>query len=361
MQRIWRFVTGSLDAGGRRPSLRHQPHPTAAAHCALARLADSGMDARSAAHRGRAARSKATAEICQLEAKRPGGATSGGRRNESRGADAEVVLARANFEKRERSTAIALAANARPRELFSFYAAQTAGQKIADILLQRVFANLGAFECVALGYLAYSSAMIFLFARDVAQPFKLIGAQAIVATLILMICTANARAERLALQNTETVATRFWHFWRHWYPHLFFLFCFEELAFLVHLVNPKWQDAKLIAFDHALFGVHPAVWLEQFATPLRNDFFQFADLTYFLYLVVLGGILYYRREWHAYWSVMTYSAVGYAIGYVLAVIFPIESPWFAMAGAWHGEMCGGPFNAAGSFSEHFGKVRRAAV
>ncbi len=171
------------------------------------------------------------------------------------------------------------------------------------------------FEWVALGYLAYSSAMILLFARNLArtnvmQPWKLFAAQAIVATLIFMICAANARAERLALQNGETIATHFWHFWRHWYPHLFFLFCFEELAFLVHLVNPKWQDAKLIAFDHALFGVHPAVWLEQFATPLRNDFFQFAYLTYFLYLVVLGGILYYRREWHAYWSVMTYSAVA---------------------------------------------------
>jgi len=283
-----------------------------------------------------------------------------GKRNESRGADEVLVLPRANFKKRERCTAIALAANASRRELFSFYGARTAGQKTADILLQRVFANLGAFECVALGYLTFSSAMILLFARNLAHPFQLIGAQAIVATLILMICAANARAERRALQNGETIATHFWHFWRHWYPHLFFLFCFEELAFLVHLVNPKWQDAKLIAFDHALFGVHPAVWLEQFATPLRNDLFQFAYLTYFLYLVVLGGILYYRREWHAYWSVMTYSAVGYAIGYVIAAIFPIESPWFAMAGAWHGELHGGPFTATVNFIEHFGRVRGGA-
>jgi len=33
------------------------------------------------------------------------------------------------------------------------------------------------------------------------------------------------------------------------YPHLFFLFCFEEMAKLVHLVSPGWQDAKQIAFD----------------------------------------------------------------------------------------------------------------
>src|SRR5260221_7002893 len=154
MQRIWRFVAGSLDAGSSRPSVRHQPHAKVAADRTLARLADSGMDARSAAHRRRAARSKDAAEIYQLEAKRPGGAMNNGKRDESRGADEVLVLPRANFKKRERCTVIALAANASRRELFSFYGARTAGQHASDILLRRVFANLGAFECVALGYLA---------------------------------------------------------------------------------------------------------------------------------------------------------------------------------------------------------------
>jgi len=45
-----------------------------------------------------------------------------GNRNESRGVDEVLVLPRTNFKKRERNTAIALAANASPRELFSFMA-----------------------------------------------------------------------------------------------------------------------------------------------------------------------------------------------------------------------------------------------
>ncbi len=157
-----------------------------------------------------------------------------------------------------------------------------------------------------------------------------------------------------------TAAQKFWHFWRHWYPHLFFLFCFEELGKLVHLVTPGWQDAKLIAADYWLTGVHPTVWLEQFATPARNDFMQFAYLTYFTYLLVLGGVLYYRRDLRGYWSVMTYSAAAYAIGYCIAIVFPIESPWFSMAGAWRGSLQGGLFTAAINFIEHFGRVRGAA-
>jgi membrane-associated phospholipid phosphatase len=218
----------------------------------------------------------------------------------------------------------------------------------------------GAFEWVALAYLAASSALIAVFAENLAHPMRLFGVQASVAAMILVLCGVEARiAERSELRG-ETATSKFWHFWRHWYPHLFFLLCFEELGKLVHLVTPGWQDAKLIAADYWLTGVHPTVWLEQFATPSRNDFMQFAYLTYFTYLLVLGGVLYYRRDWRGYWSVMTYSAAGYAIGYCIAIFFPIESPWFSMAGAWHGPLYGGPLTTAINFIEHFGRVRGAA-
>jgi membrane-associated phospholipid phosphatase len=237
--------------------------------------------------------------------------------------------------------------------------------------LAKAWEACGAFEWVALGYLGLSSVLIALFAENVAHPLELIGTQAFVAAAILSLCWIEAWVgagadwglvgeKRRPGSGCLTFLQKFWHFWRHWYPHLFFLFCFEELRKLVHLVSPGWQDAKLIAADYWLTGVHPAVWLEQFATPGRNDFMQFAYLTYFTYLLVVGGILYYRRDWRGYWSVMTYSAVGYAIGYVIAIFFPIESPWFSMAGAWHGELRGGAFTTAINFIEHYGRVRGAA-
>jgi membrane-associated phospholipid phosphatase len=220
-------------------------------------------------------------------------------------------------------------------------------------------AACGPFEWMALGYFAVSSILIAVFAENLAHPVRLLATRACVVALILLLCRG---VNILIPDNTNptTFTQKFWHFWRHWYPHLFFLFCFEELGKLMHLVTPGWQDAKLIAADYWLTGVHPTVWLEQFATTGRNDFMQFAYLTYFAYLLVLGGVLYYRRDWRGYWSVMTYSAVGYAIGYVIAIILPIESPWFSMAGAWHGPLQGGPFTATINFIEHYGRVRGAA-
>jgi membrane-associated phospholipid phosphatase len=220
-------------------------------------------------------------------------------------------------------------------------------------------AACGPFEWIALGYLAASSILIAIFAEDLAHPVRLLATRACVVALIILLCRGTAILAG-SESSLTTFTQKFWHFWRHWYPHLFFLFCFEELARLVHLISPGWQDTRLIAFDHWLTGVHPSVWLEQFVTPARNEFMQFAYITYFVYLLVLGGLLYYRKDWRGYWSVMTYSAVAYAIGYIIAISFPIESPWFSMAGSWHAELRGGPFTALINFIEHYGRVRGAA-
>jgi len=239
--------------------------------------------------------------------------------------------------------------------------------------LAAAWAACGTFEFVALSYLGISSVLILLFTENVAHPARLLGTQAFVAALILALCRTEARrvarekfawsAKRQAHIGARwqpAFAERFWHFWRHWYPHLFFLFCFEEMAKLVHLVQPGWQDAKLIAFDRWLTGVNPALWLERFAQPALNEFMQFAYFTYFLFLLVLGGVLYYRREWRSYWAVMTYSAVGYSLGYIIATVFPVQSPWFMLAGMWHADLAGGPFTALINFIQKCGRVHGAA-
>src|SRR6266851_2825488 len=97
------------------------------------------------------------------------------------------------------------------------------------------WAACGAFEWVALAYLAASSALIAMFAENLAHPLRLFAVQTLVAAAILALCQIEARVAECAKWRGESAASKFWHFWRHWYPHLFFLFCFEELAKLVHL------------------------------------------------------------------------------------------------------------------------------
>jgi membrane-associated phospholipid phosphatase len=225
---------------------------------------------------------------------------------------------------------------------------------------EAAWAACGAFEWVALAYLAGSGALIAVFAENLAHPMKLFAVQMTAAALILILCRVEARVAERAKWHGDTLSVKFWRFSRHWYPHLFFLFCFEELGKLVHLVTPVWQDAKLTAFDQWLTGVNPSLWLERFAHPALNEFMQFSYFTYFLFLPILGGILYYRRDLKSYWAVMTYSAIGYVFGYVVSIFFPVQSPWFTFAGMWHGNLVGGPFTALINLIEKCGRVHGAA-
>jgi membrane-associated phospholipid phosphatase len=237
------------------------------------------------------------------------------------------------------------------------------GQGIAGWITREAvaaWAACGAFEWVALGYLAASSALIAAFAENLAHPAKLFGVQVLVAAMILTLCLVEARATKSAKSQSDTFSMKFWRFWRHWYPHLFFLFCFEEMGSFVHLVSRSWQDTKLIAFDRWLTGVNPSLWLEHFAHPALNEFMQFAYFTYFVFLLILGGVLYYQRDWESYWGAMTYSAVGYVLGYVISIFFPVQSPWFTLAGMWHSNLTGGPFTALINLIEKCGRVHGAA-
>ena len=83
------------------------------------------------------------------------------------------------------------------------------------------WAACGAFEWVALAYLGASSALIAVFAENLAHPVKLFGAQALVAALILVLCRVEARIAENEMPQSAKVSGKFWRFWRHWYPHLF--------------------------------------------------------------------------------------------------------------------------------------------
>lgn len=214
---------------------------------------------------------------------------------------------------------------------------------------QEGVAACGAFEWVALGYLGISGALIAAFHRNLSAAPLHLGLRGAIAAGIVGICwAAEQRPGHLV------------RFARHWYPQALFLFCFEELHHLVHLIFPGWFDRYLIAFDYRLLGVHPTVWLQQFARPALNDFMQMAYLTYFFYLIVLGAILYRREEERAFWTVMTSSIVAYSIGYVIALLFPIESPYHALRALHTVEMNGGFFTALIGVVERFGRVRGAA-
>ena len=207
----------------------------------------------------------------------------------------------------------------------------------------------GAFEWITLSYFAWLETVVVLFHRNIPHAGRYFA-------LHLLIAAAIACLARYAAQSHSEVL----RFARHWYPLPLYIFFFEELQGLVHAIFPGWFDRWLVAFDYALTGVHPSVWLARFASPALNDFMQFAYMTYFLNLVILPAILYARRERLAFWTVMVSTAIANYSIYAIAILLPIESPYYSLASLQTQPLRGGYCTALIGLIERFGRVHGAA-
>jgi hypothetical protein len=211
------------------------------------------------------------------------------------------------------------------------------------------FRACGPFEWLTLGYLAVLNLLIALFHSNLPH-----------ANLFLAAHTALGVAVVVLAGLAACSSNRLLMFVRHWHPLPLFLLFFEELHYLVRLVFSGWFDAWLIRLDYALLGVHPTVWLGQFTGPALNDAMQFAYMTYYFYPLVLGGILYRRGEWRAFWTMMTGTALAYYLGYLVSILFPIEGPHHTLAALHGGELAGGFFTGLINWVESWGRVHGGA-
>ena len=207
----------------------------------------------------------------------------------------------------------------------------------------------GFFERLTFAYLACLNLLIALFHANLPRAWLYFYGHLVMAAGILTLIFA-----------THHSSNHWLRFLRHWYPLTLFLFFFEELHYLTHLVFPGWFDLWLIQFDYALLGVHPTVWFEQFATPVRNDLLQFTYMTYYLFPVLLCGVLYWRSELHAFWVVMNSTAAAYYLGYIIALLFPIEGPYHTLAPLYLHELVGGAVTSLINWIEALGRVHGAA-
>jgi len=207
----------------------------------------------------------------------------------------------------------------------------------------------GAFEWVTICYLVWILALLGVCRRNIPHAARSFAIHCALAVGIIATAWMGARSRNRAKQ-----------FARHWYPLPLYIFFFEELQGLVHAIFPGWCDRWLISFDYNFAGVHPAAWAAGFATPALNDFMQFSYMTYFLFLVILPAILYVENQRTAFWTVMASTAIAHYSVYVVAVLFPVESPYFALASLHLAPLTGGAFTTTIQFIERFGRVHGAA-
>jgi membrane-associated phospholipid phosphatase len=226
-------------------------------------------------------------------------------------------------------------------------------QRMEAAVRPRGFAEIwracGAFEWVTFAYLMWVNLALIVFHRNVAHATMYIVVHVWLCLGIISLVWAAAHSKN-----------RFLRFARSWYPLPLYLGFFEELRGLVHMIFSGWFDPWLIQFDYGFADVHPYIFLGRFSSPAMNEFMQFSYMTYFFYLMVLPAILYAHRDRLAFWTVMVSTAVAHYSVYVIAILFPIESPYYSLAPLETKSPAGGYFTATIDFIERIARVHGAA-
>ncbi len=115
------------------------------------------------------------------------------------------------------------------------------------------------------------------------------------------------------------------------YPVFFIPVVFDSFSQLLPLTSPIHQDALLIRLDRVLLGVHPTVWLEQFAHPVLTELLTWAYASYYFFPVILVLVLYWRERAVELDRTMFAIVLGFFLSYVGYFLVPAVGPRFTLA------------------------------
>jgi membrane-associated phospholipid phosphatase len=121
------------------------------------------------------------------------------------------------------------------------------------------------------------------------------------------------------------------------------LFIFNSLGTLIYGIHPKTFDACLIAVDHAIFGVHPTVWMERLISPALSALLQFAYISYYFIPLLLGVALISRGRFGEFEETLFGILLCFYLSYVGYLLVPAIGPRFTLSHLQTGDLQVSPF------------------
>ena len=120
---------------------------------------------------------------------------------------------------------------------------------------------------------------------------------------------------------------------------------FNSLGALIAGIHTTTFDARLIAVDHAIFGVHPTVWMERLIDPLLTGMLQFAYISYYFIPLSLGIVLIARDRFGEFEEVLFGILLCFYLSYVGYLLVPAIGPRFTLSHLQTGDLQVSPFIA----------------
>jgi len=118
---------------------------------------------------------------------------------------------------------------------------------------------------------------------------------------------------------------------------------FNSLGAIIAGIHATTFDARLIAVDHAIFGVHPTVWMERLISPTLSTLLTFAYTSYYLIPLLLGGVLIAKGKVDEFEEVLFGILLCFYLSYVGYLLVPAIGPRFTINHLQTGDLQVFPF------------------
>jgi membrane-associated phospholipid phosphatase len=172
-------------------------------------------------------------------------------------------------------------------------------------------------------------------------------------TLLILHAVSVMAIVVLAQLSGRSAILRFVH---DWYPLVLPIATFEEVALLSRHVCPEWRDSVFLKLEAKLFSVPPTVWFSRRASWWLTELLQAGYFSYYVFLIIVGGVLYASADKKPFTGVMAASTLSYLLCYFIFILFPTEGPVHTLK-AEHGKpLPGGPFHALVDFIQRHAGV-----
>lgn len=177
-------------------------------------------------------------------------------------------------------------------------------------------------DAVTLSYLTILAGLTLVFRQGIETWWRWTALHAGAAALVLAIAFTLPRRPagwRLAV--------------RLWYPLALVPIAYRALESLVPAVHPRDYDRLLAAGDRAIFGVDPALWLEDFSSAWLTELMQLAYISFYLLPIALGVSLIRHRRYDEFEIAATVIVGGFFSSFLLYFVLPALGPRFLLAGS----------------------------
>ncbi len=171
-------------------------------------------------------------------------------------------------------------------------------------------------------YLSIIALLAITFAGRVRLWWAVIAAHLLAVSLIALMARHFHRINS---------ASRAYVFIRNWYAVALIPIVYKELEYLIPRIHPRDYDRELAAIDYAIFGAHPTVWLERVTWPVLTEIFQLSYTTYYFLPLILGAVLWRRREFDRFQFLLFVIVLGFYLSYLGYLAVPAIGPRFILA------------------------------